>query len=90
VVVQEVRGGKGVTVRAGYYIYFMEKEKKIMNWEEDFIQHTIVSAVMRVEFVSNRMSYIVLRGRWCNVIVVNVHAPSEEKSDDSGNSFMRN
>jgi len=30
------------------------------------------------------MSYIVLRGRWCNIIVLNVHAPpSEEKSDDS-------
>jgi hypothetical protein len=39
----------------------------------------IVSAVMRVEFVSDRMSYIVLRGRWCNIIVLNVHAPSEEK-----------
>jgi len=29
------------------------------------------------------MSYIVLRGNWCNVNVSNVHAPSEEKSDDS-------
>ena len=38
---------------------------------------------MRVEFVSDRMSYIVLRGRWCNIIVLNVHAPSEEKSDGS-------
>jgi hypothetical protein len=25
---------------------------------------------------------VVLRGRWCNIIVLNVHAPSEEKSDD--------
>ena len=33
------------------------------------------------------MSYIVLRGRWCNVIVQNVHAPSEEKSGDSKDSF---
>jgi len=29
----------------------------------------------------------VLRGRWRNIIVVNVHAPSEEKSDESKNSF---
>jgi len=48
-----------------------------------FIHHRTVSAVKRVEFVSNRMSYIVLRGCWCNVIVSNVHSPSEEKSDDS-------
>jgi len=28
VVVQEARGGKGGSVRAGYYISFTEKEKK--------------------------------------------------------------
>ena len=28
-----------------------------------------------------------MRGRWCNIIVVNVHAPSEEKSDESKHSF---
>ena len=42
---------------------------------------------MTVEFVSERMSYIVLRGRWCNIIVLNVHAPSEEKSGVSKDSF---
>ena len=43
----------------------------------------IASAVKRAEFVSDRVSNIVLRGRWCNIIVLNVHAPSEEKSDES-------
>jgi hypothetical protein len=33
------------------------------------------------------MSYIVLRGCWCNIIVLNAHAPTEEKSDDSKDSF---
>jgi hypothetical protein len=33
------------------------------------------------------VSYVVLRGRWCNIIVLNVHAPSEEKSDESKDSF---
>ena len=33
------------------------------------------------------MSYIVLRGRRVHNIVINVHAPSEEKSDDSQDSF---
>ena len=47
----------------------------------------IASVVKRVEFVSDRMSYIVLRSRWCNIIVLNVHAPSEEKSDSSKDSF---
>ena len=41
----------------------------------------------RVAFVRDRVSYIVLRGRWCNIVVLNVHAPSEEKSDESKDSF---
>ena len=52
-----------------------------------FVHHRIISAVKRVEFVSDRVSYIVLTGRWCNIIVLNVHAPSEDKSDDSKDSF---
>jgi len=43
--------------------------------------------VKRVEFVSDRLSYIVLRGRWRNTIVVNVLAPSEEKSDKGKDIF---
>jgi exonuclease III len=27
------------------------------------------------------MAYIILRGRWCDIIVVNVHAPIEDKRD---------
>jgi hypothetical protein len=33
------------------------------------------------------MSYIVLRGRWCNIIVLNVHAPCEDNSDDVKDSL---
>ena len=51
------------------------------------VHHSIVSRVKRVEFVSDRMSYIFQRGRWCNIVVLNVRAPSEEKSDDSEDSF---
>jgi len=31
--------------------------------------------------------YIVVRGRWCSIIVLNVHAPREERSDDTKDSF---
>ena len=52
-----------------------------------FVHQRISSAVKRVEFVSDRLSCIVLRGRWCNIIVVNVRAPSQEKSDESKDNF---
>jgi hypothetical protein len=31
--------------------------------------------------------YIILRGRWCGVIVLHVHAPTEDKIDDMKDSF---
>ena len=51
------------------------------------MHHRLVSAVKRIEFVSNRLSYIVLRGCWLHIILVNVHAPSEEKSEELKDSF---
>jgi hypothetical protein len=52
-----------------------------------FVHHRIASAVKRVEFVSHRLSFLGQRGCWCNIIVLSVRAPSEEKSDDSKDSF---
>jgi len=50
---------------------------------EIFVQHRILSAVTRVEFVSAGMSYIALRVRWCNIIVLNVPAPTKGKCGES-------
>jgi hypothetical protein len=36
-----------------------------------------------VEFISDKIPYIILRGRWCDIIVLNVHAPTEDKCDDT-------
>jgi len=86
--VQEVRWDKGGTVRAGDYIFFYKKGNKSHQLGTGYyVHHRIVSAVKTVENVSDRMSYTVLRGCWCNIIVLNVHAPSEEKNDDSKDSF---
>jgi hypothetical protein len=43
-----------------------ERRTKIMH-------KRIISAVQTDEFVSDRMSHIILRGRWCHIIVLNVH-----------------
>jgi hypothetical protein len=47
----------------------------------------IISAVKRVEFISDRMSYIILSGGWCHIIILNVHAPIEDKTDYVKDSF---
>jgi hypothetical protein len=46
-----------------------------------------MSAAKRVEFVSDMISYIILNDRWCHIIVLNVHAPTEDKTDDVKDSF---
>ena len=80
--VQEVKWDKGGRVRAH------GKEKKNHQLETAFfVHHRIVRAFKRVVSVSDRMSHIVLRGCWCCIIVLNVHAPSEEKSDASKGRF---
>ena len=88
----QVRWDKGGTGRAVDYISYRKETKSIIP-NRIFCTHRIVPAVKRVELVNDRVSYIrvVLRGRWCNIIVLNVHATSEKKSDDSKKIvFMRN
>ena len=60
---------------------------RIINWEQDFLYTTEQCQQLRLELVRDRMPYIVLRCCWCNIIALNVHAPSEEKSDDSKDRF---
>ena len=84
---QEVRWDKGGSVTAGDYDFFYGKGSESQLGTGFFVHRRIVSALKRVEFVSDRLPYIMLGGRWRNTIVINVHAPSEEKSDTSKDSF---
>jgi hypothetical protein len=55
-----------------------------------FLVHKeVISAVKRVQFISDRMSYITLRGHWCDIVVLNVHAPTEGKNNDEKDNFYK-
>jgi len=86
--VQEVRWDNGRTVGAGDYNLFYGKGNEHEQSGTGFcVHHRIVSAVKSVEFVSDRMLYIVLKRCCFSIIVLNVHAPGEEKNYDSKGSF---
>jgi endonuclease/exonuclease/phosphatase family metal-dependent hydrolase len=86
--VQEVRWKKGGTERAEDYTFFYRQGNGDHQSGTGFFLHKrIVSAVRRVEFISDGMSCIILRRHWCDIIVLNVHSPFENKGDDVKGSF---
>jgi len=77
--VQTVKWDTEGPIRAGDFIFFYGKGNENHHLgTKCFVGHRIVSKVKRVEFVSGRMPYIVLRVRWCNIITLNTHASTKK------------
>jgi hypothetical protein len=82
--VWKVRWDGGGTEPASEYRLFYGKGNENHELGTGFFVHKkIILAVKRVEFISDRMSYIILRGCWCDIIVLNVH----DKIDDIKDRF---
>jgi hypothetical protein len=59
----------GSTEPAGEYTYFYGKGKESHELGAGFLVHKkIISAVKRVEFLSDSMSYGILRDHWCHIL----------------------
>jgi hypothetical protein len=50
-----------------------------------FAYKEIISTFKRTGSISGRISCIKLRGRWCDVIVLNVNAPTHKSNDTKEN-----
>jgi hypothetical protein len=57
--------------------------------DRHFIHTGIIQKIKRGEFISDRMSYITLRGCWCDLIYLNVHSSSGNRSVDMKDSFYK-
>jgi hypothetical protein len=53
-----------------------------------FIHKVIISAFKKVEFIDDRMSYITLRGHWCDNYC-SEHACTKDKNNDTKYSFYK-
>ena len=59
---------RGHSKTRGLYFFLWKGKRNSSIGNRAFVHHRILSAVKIVESVSDRMSYIVLRGCWCNTI----------------------
>jgi hypothetical protein len=77
---QDCRGSEA----AGEHTVFYGRRNDNHKLDTGFLVHKrIISAVKRVEFVSDKMSYITLRGPWCHIIALNVHDLTNKQTKNS-------
>jgi hypothetical protein len=75
---------EGTGTKPAEYIFFYRKgnENHELGTGFSVVYKRIISEIKRVEFVSHRMSYIILRGRGCHIIVLNIDGPTQYTIDD--------
>jgi hypothetical protein len=70
-----------VKCNSALYIFCVVLSTASLNFHSGYSSKRIISAVKRVQFISDTMFYAIPRGQWCDIIVLNVHASVENKTD---------
>ena len=85
--IQEVRREGQDSIRQGKYTFYYGGTQS-HNFGTGFrMKNSILSAVQNIEFVNERLSYVTIRTRWCNTVLINVHAPTDEADDNDKDTF---
>jgi len=67
-------GQRGHCKSRGFYFFYGKGNKNHHLGIGFFVYQSTSSAVKSIQFITGRMSYIVVRGHWHNIILLNVHA----------------
>lgn len=89
--IQEVRWlGKGIMEKRNYTIYYSCREKEHTLGTAFIVRKSLKHAVIGFEAISERMCKIRIKGKFHNYSLINIHAPTEDKSEEEKEAFYEN
>jgi hypothetical protein len=80
-------GRRAATEQTNYTLFNGKGNKDHHSGMGSLLHKRIITVVRTAEFVIDRMSYITLLGCWCIIVVLNLHASCEDKTNDIWDSF---
>ena len=85
--IQEVRWENQDSIRQGKYTFYYGGTQSHDFGTGFLIKNSILQAVQNIEFVNERLSYVTIRTRWGNTVLLNVYAPTEVATDNDKDIF---
>jgi len=80
--VQEFRWGDGSTLKSGHLTFLYSTNEHFLG-TGFLVNERIINSVKDFKFVNDRMSYIIIKGKWYNYVIINVHCPTEDKDEET-------